>query len=250
MRTKIALRNLYISQAIILLFLIFAYLVWFPHSFSQLGGFFKTALMLVFVDLVLGPFLVFIVFKEDKRYLKFDINVLLAIQITAFIFGAYSLFLMHPAYVVFNNDRFHLTNVSHTYPQKHWFSQLKSSFFSTPSLVFAKPPESSKKQFQLAIDVDLQGLPDIDRRPEYYEPFKAHIDSIFAKSIPINTLIQNNKTKEKLAIFYKEHGGKPDDYAYFPLVGNNKKDMIWVFKRSTAQAIGIVDSDPWQIANK
>jgi len=67
MRLKIALRNLVISQFIIIIFLIFAYLVWFPCSFSDLGDYTETALMLIFVDLVLGPLLVFIVFKENKN---------------------------------------------------------------------------------------------------------------------------------------------------------------------------------------
>jgi len=66
MRIKIALRNLFISQTIIVLFLIFAYLVWFPHSFAKLGGFYDTAFMLILVDLVLGPFSVFIIYKEGN----------------------------------------------------------------------------------------------------------------------------------------------------------------------------------------
>ncbi len=84
MRYKIAIRNLLISQAIIILFLVFAYFVWFPHSFTQLGGFHETAFMLIFVDLVLGPLLIFIIYREGKKYLTFDINILLAIQLGAF----------------------------------------------------------------------------------------------------------------------------------------------------------------------
>jgi len=250
MRTKLALRNLYISQAIILAFLIFAYFVWFPYSFSKLGGFSETALMLIFVDLVLGPLLVFIVYKEGKRFLRFDINTLLAIQLAAFAFGAYSLYLKHPAYAVFSGDRFSLTNVSNVYPQQHWFKQFKTSFFSSPQFVVTKSPKDHKERNALMFSVLLESAPDIDKRPEYFHPFTQNIDAVFAKSIPLNQLFQNNKTKEKLTQFYKQHGGKPSDYAYFPLVGNNKKDMIWVFKRSTAQAIGIIDSDPWLVAKK
>ena len=250
MRIKLALRNLYISQAVIFAFLLFAYFVWFPHSFSKLGGFSETALMLIFVDLVLGPLLVLIVYKEGKKLLRFDINVLLGIQLFAFVFGAYSLYLKHPAYAVFSGDRFTLTNVSNVYPQQPWLQQFKTSFFSSPQFVVTKLPEDHKERNALMFSVLLGGAPDIDKRPEYFEPFMPNIDAIFSKSIPINQLFQNSKTKEKLTQFYKQHGGKPSDYAYFPLRGNNKKDMIWVFKRSTAQAIGIIDSDPWLVAKK
>ena len=250
MRAKVALRNLLISQAIISLFLVFAYLIWFPYSFSQLGGFKQTALMLVFVDLILGPLLVFIIYKEKKKYLAFDINVLLGMQLIAFMFGAYSLFLKHPAYAVFSVDRFSLTNVSQIYPQQHWLSHIKSSFFSSPKLVFAKNPETSQKRQTLLFNVLLNGAPDIDKRPELFEPFEQHLKAVFSKSIPLKQLFQDEKSKEKFQQFYRQYGGKPDDYAYFPLSGNNKKDYIWVFSRKTKQPVAIIDSDPWLIANK
>lgn len=249
MRVKTALRNLYISQAIILAFLAFAYFIWFPHSFSKLGGFNQTAFMLIFVDLVLGPLLVFIVYKEGKKFLRFDINVLLGIQLFAFAFGAYSLYLKHPAYAVFTVDRFSLTNVSQIYPQHSWSQQLKTTIFSSPQFVIARPPNDAEQRNTLLFDVLLNGKPDINERPEYYKPFQQHIDSILAKSISVNQLFQNIKTKEKLTKFYRKYGGKPADYAYFPLVGNNKKDMIWVFNRKTAEPLEIIDSDPWHIAS-
>lgn len=247
MRLKIALRNLVISQIIILLFLLYAWFVWFPHSFTQLGGFYKTAGMLVLADLVLGPLLVFIVFKEGKKYLAFDINVLLSIQIFAFVLGAYSLFLKHPAYAVFKGDRFILTNVSHLYPRQHWFDQIKTSFFSFPKLVVAQFPDDPKAQMQLALDIDIGGAPDIDKRPEYFKPFVQGVRDVFHKSITLDLLFQDESTVKKFNRFYKKYGGKPEDYAYFPLSGNNKKDVIWVFRRSTAEPVAIIDADPWII---
>jgi len=140
--------------------------------------------------------------------------------------------------------------VSNIYPQQPWLEQLKTSFFSSPGFVIAKAPDNAKGSNALLFDVLLKGAPDIDERPEYYEPFEENIKTVFSKRIPLNLLFLNTESKEKLTLFYKQNGGKPGDYAYFPLVGNNKKDMIWVFNRSTAQPVEIVNSDPWQIANK
>jgi len=245
MRVKIALRNLVISQIIILLFLVFAYFKWFPHSFSSLGGFSQTALMLIFVDLILGPLLVYIVFKEGKKYLRFDINVLLSIQIVAFVFGAYSLFLKHPAYAVFTGDRFTLTNVSAIYPPQPLSEQLKRYFFSAPKWVIAKIPEDSVKRNALLFDVLLKGAPDIDTRPEYFEPFDNHLDEIVTKALDSDQLFLASSAQYQLKKFINQHGGKVDDYVFFPLKGNNQKDVIWAFNRSSALPIGIIDSDPW-----
>ncbi len=250
MRTKIALRNLYISQSIIILFLVFAYLAWFPYSFSKLGGFNNTALMLIFVDLILGPLLVLIVYKENKKFLKFDINVLLAIQLVAFVYGAYALYLKHPAYAVFIDNKFTLTNVSSIYPQQSWIEQLKTTVFSSPKLVIANLPKNPKERQGLIFDIILSGEPDIHERPEFYRPMDENIQAVFSKSIPLEQLLNNTKSKQELIEFIKGFGGQATDYAYFHLSGNNKKEMIWVFDRSTHKPVGIIDSIQLKVAQK
>lgn len=247
MRIKVALRNLIISQLIIILFLVFAYVTWFPYSFSTLGGFTKTALMLVFVDLVLGPLLVFIVFKEGKKYLKFDINVLLGIQIIAFAFGAYSLFLKHPAYAVFTGDRFTLTNVSEIYPYQPWHKDFSRLFLSSPMLVIAKLPDDEQQKSNLILDIVLNQQPDIDKRPQFYHAFAAHIDTVFSKSLSVENVFSDEIAKQKLQQFLKQNNGKVADYAFFPLRGNDKKDVIWAFNRKTTLPVDIIESDPWLI---
>lgn len=246
MRFKIALRNLYISQAIILLFLVFAYFAWFPHSFYKLGGFYETAWMLIFVDLVLGPLLVFIVYREGKKYLTFDINVLLAVQLGAFAFGAYSLYLKHPTYVVFAENRFILINTSHAAPQHLRFNSLKPSLLS-PTFVYAKMPDNTEQLMDFILGVALRNEPILEQRTEFYEPFKIHADTILAKSIKVEQFVFDANSKEKLVRFIAEHGGTPSDYAYFPLRGNNKRDMVWVLDRNSVKPVGIIDIDPWQL---
>lgn len=245
MRLKIALRNLVISQIFILLFLAFAYFIWFPYSFLGLGGFTKTALMLVFVDLVLGPLLVFIIFREGKKHLQFDINVLLSIQIIAFLFGAYSLYLKHPVYAVFKNNRFILTNVSQLYPEPTLIEQLKNTVFTRLQLVTAKFPNDMEELMGLMIDVDLFGAPDIENRPKYFSPMMINSTKFLGKSLHIKDIVFDKNIRSKLHQFIRRHGGKVEDYAYYPLTGNNKKDMIWVFDRHTTQPIGIIDGKPW-----
>ena len=245
MKFKVALRNLYISQAIILIFLVFAYFSWFPHSFSQLGGFYKTAWMLIIVDLILGPLLVFLVYKENKKYLAFDINVLLSIQLIAFIFGAYSLFLKHPAYAVFSIDRFVLTNVSNIYPQPSLIDITKRYLFSSPKFVVAQLPENMKERNKLFFDVVINGQPDIDSRPKYFSSFDQHFDKVMEKGISLEKLNLTAKEDKLFKSFIKNHKHSYKNFAYFPLTGNNKKNVTWVFDKRTAKPVEILEIDPW-----
>lgn len=247
MRIKIAFRNLVISQLIIFIFLIFAYFTWFPYSFSKLGGFHDTALMLIFVDLILGPLLVFLIYKENKKYLKFDINVLLSIQLIAFIFGAYSLFLKHPAYAVFSVDRFVLTNVSKIYPQQTWSENIKRHFFNSTDFVIANFPTEIKKRSKLINDVVFNGQPDIDSRPKYFSPLDNKINLLMEKGMQLEDLTLDTLNERKLSLFMKKHIDISNNLIYFPLSGNNKKDVLWVFNKTSGKPLGIIDIDPWSL---
>ena len=244
MRIKIALRNLFISQLIIFIFLAFAYFLWFPHSFDKLGGFYDTALMLIFVDLILGPLLVFIVYKKDKKHLNFDINVLLGIQILAFIYGAYALYLKHPTYTVFANDHYQLVNASYITPNEVQYNDLKSTFFSGPIMAYTELPKDTTKLFQFMIGVDLLGKPDIHQRPDFYKPHSQALDRILSKQLDKKNLFKSKNSKEKLNKFLNQKGGKLSNYAFFPISGNNNKKMVFVINTNNGEAVDTIDMKP------
>ncbi len=244
MRAKIALRNLYISQAIILLFLIFAYFIWFPHSYALLGGFYKTAFMLIFVDIVLGPLLVFIVYRKDKKHLTFDINVLLGIQIAAFVYGAYALYLKHPAYNVFANDGFKLVNVSYASPVNVQFKALETSFFTKPKMAYSELPNNSSDKLLFMLGVDLFGEPDIEQRTDLYQPYFQSLEKILAKQLNQSLLFSSGENQSKLKQFIHKYGGHVSDYAFFPISGNNRKEVVFAIDKKNGQPVGIINMNP------
>jgi hypothetical protein len=250
MRIKIALRNLFISQLLIFIFLAFAYLLWFPHSFDKLGGFYDTALILILVDLVLGPLLVFIIYKKDKKYLSFDINVLLGIQIAAFIYGSYALYLKHPTYNVFANDRYKLMNASYASPEKIKYDSLKSTFFSSPIMAYTELPKDEEELAQYIIGVTLFGKPDIEQRADFYIPHSQALNNILSMQLNKQILFNSQNSKNKLNKFLKRKGGKLSDYAFFPISGNNKKEIVFVISNDDGEAIGTIDINPSLLITK
>ncbi|GAA0426329.1 hypothetical protein GCM10009133_38610 [Cocleimonas flava] len=244
MRVKVALRNLLISQLIIGIFLIFAYFVWFPHSYSTLGGFYKTAFMIVFVDIILGPLLVFIVYKKDKKYLNFDINVLLGIQLAAFIYGAYALYLKHPVYNVFVENSFKLINVSFYKPTNTYFENLHNFFYSRPKIAYTELPKDQTERTRFMIGVDLFGEPDIYQRRDLYQPHYQALNKILDRQLNPTLLFSSNETRTKLNKFITKYGGDLSDYAFFPISGNNKKEAVFAMNKKNGDAVGIIDMSP------
>lgn len=58
------------------------------------------------VDVVLGPLLTLIVFKPGKPSLKFDMSVIVLVQLVALLCGATIIYQQRPTFTVFGMDRF------------------------------------------------------------------------------------------------------------------------------------------------
>jgi hypothetical protein len=84
----------------------------YPAPFFQVMGGRDILLLLIGVDVVLGPLITLIVFDQKKKSLKFDLAIICLIQLAALAYGMYSIFAARPAYAVFVNDKFHLVAAS------------------------------------------------------------------------------------------------------------------------------------------
>ena len=79
--------------------------VWYPSPTFEAVGAFSIIRLLIGVDLILGPLLTLIVFKQGKPGLKFDLTVIALTQIAALVYGTYTLYKEKPDYMVFSIDR-------------------------------------------------------------------------------------------------------------------------------------------------
>jgi hypothetical protein len=78
----------------------------YPQPLLQLQGGSKIVGLLVLVDVVLGPLMTLIVFKPGKKSLKFDMAVIIVVQLAAFIYGVSALYSQRPVFIVYVYDRF------------------------------------------------------------------------------------------------------------------------------------------------
>lgn len=241
---KAASIHLAISFCVILAFLSIVFSIWYPQPYASVSGISNILFILICVDLILGPLLTFIVFKKGKKTLKFDLSVIASIQITALMYGIFTVYQGHPAYVVYAIDRFELIPAQDVLPEKARYDELKISKLWLPKLAYAKKPEDSDSKNKLLFEV-LSGQPDIERRPEYYEPFDKFSDKIFIKAITPNILQAVPENKLKLDAFLAKYGKEAISYAFIPLIGKDK-DVLWAWDRSTKRPVDTLDIDPWQ----
>ncbi|MEJ2622400.1 MAG: hypothetical protein P8163_19765 [Candidatus Thiodiazotropha sp.] len=80
---------------------------WYPWDLLSLQGADKILLLIVFIDVILGPSLTLLVYKPGKRFLVLDLTIIAAIQIAALSYGTYTLYHGKASFLVFSDDQFY-----------------------------------------------------------------------------------------------------------------------------------------------
>src|SRR5687767_10653625 len=125
---------------------------WYPPPLFEAMGGIGLALILVGVDVVLGPALTLVVFRAGKRGLKFDLAAIAACQIAALLYGCHVIELARPAFIVFVKDQFQIATVAQLEPEQLAQArepQFRSPSWSGPVWVYGQWPKEFEAQQQL-----------------------------------------------------------------------------------------------------
>src|SRR5699024_10363140 len=100
--------HLGISFVIALLAVGLVFFVWYPAPLHTALGVSKICLVLLLIDVVLGPIRTVIVYKKGKRALGMDLTVIAALQLAALTYGLWTVAEGRPAWLVFGGNHFEL----------------------------------------------------------------------------------------------------------------------------------------------
>jgi hypothetical protein len=139
-----------ISVSVITLFLLFVYFIWYDRIFAGLAGVINPIKVLVLVDAVLGPLLTFIVYKAGKKSLKMDLTLIVVVQLLAFIYGAYTLYMGKPTLVVLKDNVFEVVIQNQTEPEQ-WPDAAELPINTWLSPVYVKVDEQQVNVFNSAV---------------------------------------------------------------------------------------------------
>lgn len=132
-KTKAAALHLLLSILFIGAFIVFLNLFWYQHLI-RVTGVIEPLKLLVLIDVIIGPLLTFLVYKQGKKTLKFDLTVIFIMQLAAFFYGAYIIYQGKPSWLVFNQNAFEVVYEKEI-PQKDGVLQ-NSGLLSQPKLAY------------------------------------------------------------------------------------------------------------------
>lgn len=182
-RWKASGLHLLISVAIAAGALALMLLVWYPHPLFKAAGGDDLLLILVGVDVIIGPLITLIIFKPGKPGLKFDLAAIGVLQLAALLYGVSIVFLARPAYLVFVKDRFEVVTAVELQPEnlaQATLEQFRSVPVTGPVWVYGEFPQDPQERKRL-VELALAGL-DLQHFPRYYRPYDAHRADILARA--------------------------------------------------------------------
>jgi len=222
------------------------FFVWYPPPYFTVTGGSTLMLLIIGVDLVMGPMLTFAVFKSGKKGLRFDLYVIAILQLAAFCYGMRIIGLARPVFVVAAVDRFIVVDASALDDMdlaEGTRPEFQTRSWSGPRLVGAVPPETGKE----ALDIAISGMrgKDIDRFPRYYVPYAQVSAALLERSRPLGDLSKKSAQAAQLVrAFLSARGATEADYRSVPLQGRSESYAMMLSAKTGNPATALA-IDPW-----
>lgn len=235
--------HLLASLIIAIISLAIVFFIWYPQPLYQATGVGKIFLVMLGIDIVLGPLLTFMVYKPKKKTLKFDLAVIVLLQLVAFAYGFYHIYDGRPAWIVYNVDRFDLVknNEIDSRKLKSALPEYQKVSNSGPRYIAAVIPTDDREvSQQILFDEVGYGIAP-SQRPELYQPIDKVNGLLVEKAKPVDELYNyNDKLKlEKILSQY------PTVNSYLPLKASALNMVVLIDKKENEKVVGIVDLRPW-----
>lgn len=218
------------------------FFIWYPYPLAKAVGVTHIFLMLLVIDIILGPLLTFLIYKKGKKTLKLDLFCIGLIQIFALCYGMWTVYQGKPAWLVFNADRFDVVRIIEIDQRKK--NQVKDEYrtlnLMSPKWVAAVAPQNIEENNDILFEAVFAGI-DIAQRPELYQSLNDVKDTIQKKALILDSL-NNYNNRENIKKILSKY---PNADAWLPLKAN-AVDMVVLVNKESASIIKIVDLRPWK----
>lgn len=242
-RVRAFLLHLLISAVIAATVMVVVFWVWYPAPLHEVVGVTEIFLLLLAVDVSIGPLITLIVYKPGKPSLKFDLTVIAILQLCALGYGVQTVFAGRPAFIVFAQDRFELARALDLDPASVDKAIAAGNSegiagWTRPKWVGAVESKDPKRNAEILFSA-MQGGPDWALLPELYVPLAQVKAKILSGARPLEELRGYYGKGEMVADWRDKH------VKWLPLRGK-AKNMVVLVDAATAEVRAIIDIDPWK----
>jgi hypothetical protein len=228
--------HLAISLAIAALAAALVFLIWYPYPYSDISGGRELFILVVTIDVILGPLITFAVFNRAKpmRELKRDLAVVALIQIAALGYGLWTVFVARPVHLVFEYSRFrvvHAIEIEETTLSKA-LPALRQLPIGGVELLGLRDFKNSNEMADATITA-LGGL-QLSAQPQLWQPYAASAEQIKREAKPIAALKAKFPTQSaQIDAAIASSGKSMDQLTWLPMVGRKSFWTVLIDAQST-----------------
>ena len=220
------------------------FFVWYPPPFATVAGGLALFMILIGVDVVVGPMLTLVVANPKKRsvVLRRDIAVIVLCQAIALGYGVYSLAEARPVFLVFEVDRFRLLIANDVDADLlgEAPAEMRSISWSGPKLIAAAVP-TSRAEFQKSLDLAIGGV-DISYLPKNWRSYESYRADVWRQAKPVAVLVDRYPARRDEVARMAAAASQPFDALRFLPVTAKRADAVAILAPD-ARVVGYVPVD-------
>jgi hypothetical protein len=212
--------------AIILLGLVFG--LWYPSPLDVALGIANIFLLLLCIDVIIGPLLTLLVARQGKKTLKMDLLTIGVIQLAALTYGLYMVAQGRPVWIVYDSGHFEVVQAYEAKPGPSADAFHIGFVGPTWAAVIDSVPASVAKG-------------DAYYRAEFLQAYDEEMAaSVVRRASPL-ALLQRFNNLEMVNEVLKKH---PEANGFIPLAAK-EKSMSILINKETGKTVAIVNLSPW-----
>ncbi len=204
---------------------------WYPGQIGAIAGGTKLFLLILGVDVVMGPLLTLIVFnvRKPRAELVRDLAVIGVLQLAALGYGLYTLHAARPVAVVLEPGRFRVVSAQEVrleeLPEAR--PEYRALSLSGPLLLGARASRTGEERLK-SLDLALSGY-DIGQRPSLWQPYAESRADAWSQAQPLEALARrHSERREELVRALATMGVTLEQGRYLPVVARG--DWVAVLK--------------------
>ena len=227
------------------------YLGWYYWPGWYLTSVSRVLLIVLSVDLVLGPTLTLIIAnpKKPRRVLARDIAIIAIVQLAALLYGGWTLWKGRPLYYTFSVDRLETVQASDISEDEialarkdnpafapHWYSR--------PRWLWAPLPEDPDQVAAIVKNATFGGGADVIDMPRYFKPWEAGLPQLRKELVPVSQIKYFSQKEQKLMQSrIAKLGLKVDEKNALMMWGGSSRRLVAVFDLESLKIRALIRAD-------
>ena len=247
--SRFALKHLAVSVLIAAASAALVFGLWYPYPYSELAGGRELFLLVVSVDVVIGPLLSLVVYNPAKprRELWRDLGIIFALQLLALGYGMASVAQARPVLLAFEGDRFRIVaapDIDEEGLDKAPGERARIGW-TGPRKVGVRLLEATDPEFLQSIQLAMQGVHPAFR-PQRWVDYDTQRAKVIEQAKPLSELKQRRPAQAALIdAAVRDSGLREAELGYLPLASRHSTDWIVGVRMTDGEPVLYLPVDGW-----